>query len=673
MIVEIPGVGNVEFPDGTPPDVIEKALEAYRSEPPAPNTNPGVNPDAPPEMILNPQTGQYTSRELMANAMEPTRADAAQIGAMQGLSFGGADEAMGGAQAVTDGAEGYTFGREYTRAAEDAARRDYPWTTGGAEVLGAGTTALMYGIPQGARMGLSGTAGMMAGGGVVGATEGGVYGFLSGEGSPRDRVVRALTMSGLGGATGALAPVVTSIGRSIGRAGADVVGGGWDYLVGKGRQGRANRILETTLRRSGMSADDLGTSLMRAAQDGQGDAFVAADALGQAGQRRMSGIARAGGDASQEIEDFLTQRQLDQSDRVGRFVDDAFDLSGSSARAVRATLKEGRDAAADINFGAIRSSNEPVDIRGALDVIDSKVKPFQDAGISSDMASTLGRLRGRLAGEGADGASYELSNFDKVFAIRRELRDEIGALYRQGKNELASDLVEVRKALDEALAASNSSYKDAMEDFARQSRVMDAVEAGAEMTRPGNRAIDTTTDFARMTPDEQAAARVGYGDRQIAKIENATAGTNTANNFTRTKTRQEAADMALDPDQFLRRIDRENVMAQTNQVALGGSRTANNQADIADLQGMEASVIANILSGRFGEAGRNLLAKGGSALTGTTPETRRIVAQALMARDETAFRKAIQQAQTSDARKEVVDVLVRMLAQKNEYGGLVQP
>ena len=34
MLIEVPGVGNVEFPDGTPNDVIEKALSAFRQPDP---------------------------------------------------------------------------------------------------------------------------------------------------------------------------------------------------------------------------------------------------------------------------------------------------------------------------------------------------------------------------------------------------------------------------------------------------------------------------------------------------------------------------------------------------------------------------------------------------------------------------------------------------------------
>lgn len=638
-----------------------------------PNTNPGVSPESPPEMFLNPQTGQYTSRELLTNAMQPTRAQAAQIGAMQGLAFGGADEIMGGAAALADGAEGYTFGREYTRAAEEAARRDFPWSTTGAEVAGGATTALSYGIPAAARLGMTGTPGAMAGGALVGAGEGAVYGGLSGEGSARDRIVNALKFSGLGLGAGAAAPVVMSLARGAGRAAGDLIGGGVDMVVGRGRQGRADRALSATMQRAGQTPDDIGLALMRAAQDGQ-DVFRAADALGQAGQRRMSGIVRAGGDASQEIADFLRQRQLDQPERVAGFVEDAFDASRTAAD-TRSTLTAGRGAAADAAYSAARGNAAPVDIRGALGVIDDRIGGMQGSGVAGDsIDGRLASFRSRLAAQpGPDGVNRELSDFDRVLGVKQDVSDAIGAAVRAGRNNEARELTRLRDALDEALEGASDSYRAANDGFREASRVIEAVDQGAAMARPGARAADTTAQFSAMTPDQQAAARVGYGDRALARVE-ASAGemTNRARPFTSTKARTEAEAIATDPAMFLRRVDREQTMHDTMSRALGGSRTADNLEDIADIAGYDASPVVNILTGQWRTAAQQGLQRAGSALTGMTPETRRIVSQALMARDATAFRRALARAATSDERKQVLEAIARIGAQRTGYAGLVE-
>jgi hypothetical protein len=650
-------------------EALALAASAKRKRTAQPNTNPGVNPEAPPEMFLNPQTGQYTSRELLTNAMQPSRAEAAQIGGMQGLSFGGADEVMGGAAAVTDGAEGYTFGREYTRSAEDAARRDFPWTTGGAEVAGAVGSSMMYGLPNAARLGMTGTPGAMAGGAIVGAGEGLTYGALSGEGSARDRIVNALQFGMMGGGVGGLAPIATSLGRSAGRAVGDLVGGGVDMVVGKGRQGRADRALVATMQRAGMSPDDIGRAVMEAAQDGQ-SMYRAGDALGQAGQRRVSGIVRAGGDASQEVADFLKQRQLDQPERVAGFVSDAYEGSKTAA-ATRAELTASRDAAAATNYGAARAGAGPVNLTPTIETIDDllNVNPIlgETALARSDIGQRIANIRGRMQAGGE-----QLIEFNEVLTLKQELGGQIENLRNAGKR-VPPQLAAVYGKLDEALEASSDGYRVANDSFREGSRVIDAVDEGADMIRPGNRAADTTARFSAMTPEQQAAARVGYGDQALAKVESSAGEmTNRARPFTSTKLRTEAGTIANDPDMLLRRMDREGVMHETMSRALGGSRTADNLEDIADLTGFDSGPLVNVLTGQWRTAAQQALQRSSNALTGMTPATRKIVSQALLAKDDAAFRRAINTAQTSDARKAVVDAILRLGAQREDYGGLVQ-
>jgi hypothetical protein len=419
-----------------------------------------------------------------------------------------------------------------------------------------------------------------------------------------------------------------------------------------------------------MDPDELGTALMRAAQDGQG-MYTAADALGQAGQRRMSGIVRSGGDAAQEVAKFLQQRQLDQPERVASFVSDAYDGSKTAA-ATRAGLTEARDTAAGINYGAARAGAGPVNLTPTIETIDDllNVNPIlgETALARSDIGQRIQALRGRMQAGGE-----QLIDFNEVLTLKQELGGQIENLRNTGKR-VPPQLAAVYKSLDAALEASSDGYRLANDSFRDASRTIEAVDEGAAMFSPRARAADTTAQFSAMTPEQQAAARVGYGDQALARVE-ASAGemTNRARPFTSTKIRTEAPVIANNSDLFLRRMDRENTMHGTLGRALGGSRTADNLEDIADIQGFDSGPLVNLLTGQWRAAVQQGLQRSGNALTGMTPETRRIVAQALMARDETAFRKALQQAQTSDARKEVVDAILRVAAQREEYGGLVQP
>lgn len=84
-------------------ELLALAAAARKRRNSTPNENPGVSPEAPPDMIYNPQTGQYTSRELLANHMQQQGVSGAEsliIGGGQGVTLGGADEAIGAMTAM---------------------------------------------------------------------------------------------------------------------------------------------------------------------------------------------------------------------------------------------------------------------------------------------------------------------------------------------------------------------------------------------------------------------------------------------------------------------------------------------------------------------------------------------------------------------------------------------
>lgn len=192
----------------------------------APAFEPERNPDGtygqPPEgYIANPQTGQMTGRDLMVNNAQTSRAKSMATGAARGLSFGGADEIMGGINAVipTGGTMGerYAYGREYQRAQEEAARRDNPIATGVSEVAGAlavpvGTISQAGSLPV--RMGKSAAQG---------AGLGAVYGALTGE-DTQDRLEGVQSGAAWGAGIGAAVPAIggaiekATSGRRVDRA-----------------------------------------------------------------------------------------------------------------------------------------------------------------------------------------------------------------------------------------------------------------------------------------------------------------------------------------------------------------------------------------------------------------------------------------------------------------------
>lgn len=568
------------------------------------------------------------------------------------------------------------------RADEAQLQKESPGVALGAQIGGAlapvGAVGLgLRGAGMGARALYSGLAGL---------GQGATYGFMEGEGAEgrvRDAVVNGL----IGGTLGAAMPPVIS---GIGKAASPVTNSVMSAL-GYGNANRASRAIGDMVERSGQSSDDLMSAIRQAGAEGQPE-YVLADALGHSGQRGLAGIARRPGPGRTEIADALSRRQEGQADRLAGYLEDSYGFRGNprpaqgtalvpeghtfrdapsdvlsrpqrSARQTTEALTSARGKAADEAFDAARQGAGPVDVRGALAAIDRRLAPMQagEGVTGGPIDAKLAGFRKRLAGDGT-----ELSDFDRVIDVKKDVQDAVGEAVRAGRNNEARLLGQVQRELDGALEQASGGYRAANDDFARASRVIDAVDEGAEMARPGARAVDTTGRFQRMSPDQKAAARVGYGDRQLAKVEGAAGPfTNRARPFTSEKARQEMGSLALDPDRLGRRIDRENVMFDTYRQALGGSQTADNLADAAESSGYDASAIVNLLTGNFGTGARQLLQAAGHAIRGQNEETRQIIARALLSRDPgSVLAQAAQQTRSDATRKAIVDALAIASGQK---------
>lgn len=617
---------------------------------------------APEGYVVNPE-GRMEDLRSPANPNIPTgTAVSFGVGAGQGLGFGGLDETVAGMHAMTGGDYEYEAAR--MREVERRAQENNPIAYYAGLIPGAVASSVSAGKalgvnPQGANL-----LGTMARGAGIGLGEGATFGFLSGEGGVLPRIAGAVKGGLLGAGVGAAAPAVTAGATKALRGLLDVTAGNVQSALGVARQGKADRMLAETVRRSGRSADDIADDVARAAQDGQTD-FRMMDAMGKAGQRRVSGIVRAGDDGAEELAQFLERRQLGQPERIGAFVDDAFGMGGKTAQETADGLRSARGAAADAAYSAARGNAAPVDIRGALQVIDDRIGGMKGSGVAGDgIDGKLATFRNRLAAPdpAAPNIAVELSDFDRVLGVKQDVQDAIGAAVRAGRNNEARELGKLVSELDAALEAASDGYRAANDGFREASRVIAAVDDGAAMGRPTRRAADTTRQFARMTPEQQAAARAGYGDRLLARLESNTAPTaNRAKAMQSPKVAAEIDVMATDPRLLADRLMRESQMWETMNRALGGSRTADNLADqnsmgiLADVARVGRDLVTNTGNGIL-----TLATRAGNAAGGVNDATRKIVADALMSDNpRAALARAMARQTSSEAKQRLADAIVR--------------
>lgn len=633
----------IQGPDGKVYEVEAPTMEAAASAVQSLAGRPGgssVNPQAVDEM-------QSKGRALAT-------------GLANGASFGFGDNIAGVIEGTKELAQGRSFGRGYDYGVEmarqgtalDQAANPGAMMTG--NLIGAGAQGLAT-APLAGGASLLGTMGR---GGVIGAVEGGLQGAGNADG--QDVLGETIRGTLIGGTAGIAAPAVVSGAAAIKNAVKDPTTGVIDAMLGRANAGKANRAVGQAVRSSGMTQQEIIDAVTRAAREGQPE-YRLMDALGIAGQRQASGMARAGGDAGTEIQNFLAQRQLDQGDRVGGFVEDAFGVGGTTAAQTRDALNTTRKATNTANYTAARQSAGPVNLTDAIETIDNLTGRNPLIGDSSLVSSEIGKRLAGLRAQLGDSNS-QLIDFDQVLNVKEDLGKVIGRIKKSG-DEVPFELAQVYGALDKALENASDGYRAANTAALEGRKVVNAVDAGAGMAARG-RAADNVPAFNAMTAAEQDAARVGYGDLLLNRLEAVTAPTaNRAKPLLSTKRTTEADAMAVGPTIYRDRLNRENQMWETQNRALGGSRTADNLQDIEAMDGLAGGVLDVARSAgnlQFGDTVAKIAGMLGPIAKGQTDETRQLIVKILMSDDPaTALAPVLRQQMLSDAKRRAAEALLR--------------
>lgn len=600
--------------------------------------------------------------------------------ALDGILFGFGDEYMAGLAAVSGGevdAEGNVswlnygapFSERYQSALgvirdeQQAYREDHPFAAGASEVGGAvlpaiATLGMSAPAQIAAQGGGRGLGWAMTKGAALGAGGGGLYGFGEGGEGDVSRLEGAAGGAEIGGAAGAAIP---AIGRGLvaaSRPVRNVVGGVLDV----GSEGRANRALAATLRTSGQTPDEIGEAMMRAAQDGQG-MYRPVDALGHAGRRRLSGVVRGVG--GEDIADLLDDRQFSQRDRLAEYIADATGTN-KTARQVVDAMTSARGEAADAAYSAARTGAGPVDVRQAVQSIDDFIGDMPGSGVAGDsLDGRLAAYRSQLTAPAdaleAGVTERSLSDFDRVLRMKQSIQDDIGSATRAGRGNEARVLRGLMGELDAALEDSSAAYRSANDGFAEASRVIGAVDEGADMARPAIRAEDALDRFRFMTGDQQSAARIGFGDVLQRDVARAAPGVNASRPMTRGATATKMDEVALDPDLWGRRVAREGEMFETRARATGGSMTADNLAEAAAVQSGDIATVGALASGNIPALMGEVARRGESLLMGRNERTRRLIAEALLADDVEPLKRALAGSQQGESRMRQAEALARAL------------
>ena len=158
-------------------------------------------PEGSGPWVLNPQTGQYISREDMKANISPTMEDAANLGAFNSVTMGLGDNMIG---------IGSPYRTELMRALREKSQENFPKTSLAGDVVGALANPTMVATKA------KTLAVAIKNGATAGAVWGALYGFNNADSQQESRTKEGAVGAILGGVLGGVAPVVlTGIWRTL--------------------------------------------------------------------------------------------------------------------------------------------------------------------------------------------------------------------------------------------------------------------------------------------------------------------------------------------------------------------------------------------------------------------------------------------------------------------------
>jgi len=546
--------------------------------------------DAPPveEMAASAEKPKWATAPAAVvvepSIPDPTIADAVAHNLSQGVTFGTSDEIVAALRSGAGLWGDYGKALADERANLDRARERHPIAsivselagglTGGVGAAKSGATLLKPGMKLGKAIGL---------GALEGAGWGGLYGFGTGEGGAENRLENAGVGVGTGAIVGAAAPVVA---RGVGKAAKAI----------KERFGTSagQRLLLDDLAAEGLTPKRIQSRAGRLGPEG-----MLAD-TSETMRLRAEQIAQSDNKARASVINALNARNIESKERIASAFDDVL---GSTPN-VRKILEEATESTkklADELYGAARKIAKPVNTSKLIENIDNALytdaetavqarsSPTPDA-LDNEMKWLMGRLTGGGNKQGTAGVT-QLTDFNKLHTLQRDLGDKARAYARKGDNYVAARLFKARgqllSALDEATISNpadpeSSLYKAARRQFSDDKAVEEAFEMGRDIFSAKTHPDFLAADVAKMASAEKDAVQLGVRaavDEAMGRVKNgALKGRDLLNaNFNERK-----MGVVLGPERAQKLVDAllsEQAMAATKNQALGNSATARRMMD----------------------------------------------------------------------------------------------
>jgi len=510
---------------------------------------------------------------------------------LQGLSFNFADEIEAALRSGSISNKEYENQLARVRAGIKEYEQQYPGRAFAGEMIGglAPTAAALIAAPF--------TGGATAPAAVAGATRmatkiptlggialrgagyGGVSGAISGAGGAKGGLEDRLAGAGIGGATGAVlggaSPVVTQAVSSGGKAAKSV----FKPTQPQDALNKAQELIAKKLAQEGIDPAELARQqAMRNLTLGAKD-----ETLADYGGESMRRLARGAMAIPQSAQTETRQMLIERAQGAGpRITQDITNLTAVGARDIQEVANEivaNRSRLAAPLYEEARSAGQISS--PALNNLLTKSKDIQQA---------IGDAR-RLP-QFADLPDNDMVMLDKAYKYVGGIANEAR---KAGKTNRANDLDELRVNLLDAIKKEVPVYGKAVQTFADESLLNDALEAGSKNFLK-KRPSDINRELAKFSDEsERQMYRLGaiqsvrddiYGEKELKNIADKYLNSREMRDRMRTVFNSEG-----EYEAFVKNLERERQMAITRSRIEGGSPTALIGQDIAELAGPAPSEV----------------------------------------------------------------------------------
>lgn len=583
--ISAPDGSIVEFPDGTPDDVMANAMRKTFGGPSASTPSP----DKP--------VGRHLSYEEGLAALDAENSHQAlgtgMMGAIEGVPVAGPyiksglQKAAAGISSLLDG-ESYDANLKQAQAITDEAQRAHPYINAGGQVAGAVGSMIPLGATAlGARaLGMSGPS-LIGRIGMSGASN---AALSAADTAARGGDVHDSGWSGvIGGGIGAAIPAVGAGIKAGIQAAGDRIAPTVSALTSPDTEA-LRRVGVAMSRDAAANPAQMVGAVDEAAARASGVPLVNADRGGEVTRALTRSVANQSPEARGVIEKVASDRFGMQSQRavnflnrvVGGNVDDLAyqeNLRNVARATNRPAYKLAEDApeAQSMFSPRMQELMQSPTFRRAVDLVPRKsadrgaVEGFKEIG-NPFARNSQGAY---VLRKNADGTlvSPNLKFWDQV---QRNLRSEGDKAFRAGDKQTGSEIKGLRDALLGELDTTVPAFKAARTGAAGFFGAEDALDAGRSFANQPRSIPEATKAFAKFTQPEKDAFATGYASELIDKIKASPDRSNVINSVFKSQAARESIELALGP-QRARQIEayvRVEDLADRLRGSLGNSTTA---------------------------------------------------------------------------------------------------